>query len=149
MKRFSFRLDRILAWRRLQRGEEQWNLQKALAEREELVRKERAVRAERSDSERTLAHALHFDAQFVSTLPHWQVRVKAVLAEMAVDAGKMEARVSAQRAKLREAERKVRLLERLREKRVEDWKTAMEREEEACAAETFLARGAREKRGKG
>jgi hypothetical protein len=148
MKRFSFPLDRILAWRSLQRDEEQLNLKKVLTERDELLRKERAVRDERSDSEQALAHALHFDAQFVSTLPRWQMRVKAVLIQMASDVVKMETRAVAQRAKLREAERKVQLLERLREQRLGDWKAGIEREQEAFAAETYLAQSSRLKRAK-
>jgi hypothetical protein len=146
VKRFSFRLDRILAWRRLQRDEEELSLQKLLGERDLLASKEIAIREEREKSEHALAHALHFDAQFVATLPYWQQRIKALLAQTAADVVKIEARVTEQRTKLREAERKVQLLERLRGQRLEDWKSEVSREEEAFAAETFLARGAREKR---
>jgi flagellar export protein FliJ len=143
MKRFSFGLERILEWRRVQRDEEALALQKALSERAAVVDRERALRHERDRYVTGLANALHFDADEVATLPHWQLRVKTTLEKMAAAIAEADARVAGQRDKMREAERKLQLLERLRDKRLGEWKAALDREEEAFASEMYLARSAR------
>jgi hypothetical protein len=51
-----------------------------------------------------------------------------------------ERRIEAQRARVLQAERDLRLLERLRQRRHAEWKVAADREQESLATESFLAR---------
>jgi broad specificity phosphatase PhoE len=53
-------------------------------------------------------------------------------------------RIAAERAQVLKAERDVRLLEKLREKRLGEWQAAADREMEALASELFLAKWRRQ-----
>jgi flagellar biosynthesis chaperone FliJ len=53
---------------------------------------------------------------------------------------KMQAKIEAQRLVVLEAERKVKLLERLRERKLQDWKLECDRELENLASDSHLAR---------
>ncbi len=146
MKKFSFSLDRVLAWRRSERELVQAGMGKLIAEREALASRADSIRDERAVYERSLANALYFDGGSVQTLPHWQKRVEKSLTELAAQMVQVRVRMEQQMERLREAELKVKLLEKLRERRVSEWKTALNLEEENQAAEAYLARFARLKR---
>ncbi len=146
MKKFSFSLDRVLAWRRSEREIQQAALGKLFAERDELSRRAESMREESLQYERTLANALYFDGGSVPTLPHWRNRVSKSLMELATQMDRMKILVEQQLERLRAAELKVKLLEKLRERRMAEWKTALGLEEETQAAEAYLARFARLKR---
>lgn len=140
MKRFSFSLDRVLTWRRLQRDQERAKLDKLLSQRAALETRAAAIRRERLALERNLSVALHFDSSSVSTMPQWQRRVSASLQATVNESRQLEPRIEQQLAQFRLREREVRLLERLREKRLQAWQAEVSREEEAFAAEAYLAR---------
>ncbi len=146
MKKFSFPLDRALNWRRLQSDQERAMLEKLTGEGQAIATREERMRRERAEQEDGLARGLYLDAAYVSTLPRWQMQVKQRLTEMAAEQRVMDARVAEQREKLRESERAVRLLERLRERRLGNWETELAKEEEAFAAEVYLANCIRLKR---
>jgi flagellar export protein FliJ len=146
VKKFSFSLDRVLAWRRSERELVQAGLGKLIAEREALARRADSIRGERAAYERSLANALHFDGGSVPTLPNWHTRVDRSLTELAAQLDQTRVRMEQQMERLREAELKVKLLEKLRDRRLDDWKTALNLEEENQAAEAYLARFARLKR---
>ena len=139
MKTFSFSLDRVLAWRRLQLEQERAALQKLLADAQTLAHRAQAVQENRRAYERSLSRALHFDAFEVATLPHWQSQVKHVLTTLAGELQQLEIRLDHQRARHRAAEQKVKLLERLRDRRLGAWRLELSKEEEAFATEAHLA----------
>jgi flagellar export protein FliJ len=140
MKKFSFPLDRVLVWRRLELEREQAALQRLLADRNALAAKETAMRAQRSDAERLISANRYVDAETVATLPDWQSYMKKAIAAAASAVVVAEQKAAAQQARFFEAKRRVGLLERLREKRLDGWEAELGREEEAFAAEAFLAR---------
>ena len=140
MKKFTFSLDRVLAWRRLQLDQERAALEKLLFDHNALVQREQFVRTKRRTYEEGLARSLHFDAREVVTLPQWQSQVLKSLSALASEQQQMKPRIAQQQEKIREAERKVKLLERLRERRHDAWKIELGKEEEAFAAEAYLAR---------
>ena len=146
MKKFSFSLDRVLAWRRSERELEQAALGLLFAERDALARQADNLQGERAHYQRSLANALHFDGGSVPTLPHWHARIAKSLAELGARLDQTNGRVNHQMGRLREAELKVKLLEKLRERRLAEWTKALGLEEETQAAEAYLARFARLKR---
>ncbi len=140
MKRFSFSLDRVLAWRRLQREQEQAALEKLIAERNALAERVRQIRTDRAECRDALAHSLTLESRQVTTLPGWLAKVTNTLHSLAARSQELEGRVQRQQETLREAERQVKLLERLRDRRLTVWQTQVALEEEAFAAEAYLAR---------
>ena len=143
MKKFSFPLDRVLVWRRLEFDREQSLLQRALFERNSMVAREAAVRQYRLDSERLLSANASIDATLVSTLADWQSSIKRSISSLATGIIAADQKVAAHQTRFYEAKRRVGLLERLREQRVDNWKAELDREEEAFATEAFLARSRR------
>jgi len=146
MQRFQFSPERTLAVRRLQREQERAALLKCHAERAAIARQEQAIRAERQSVEEAIARSLTIDASQVGTLAGWQARVRAALTHIAGMIRQADERIAQQQARLQEAERRVKLLERLRERRLAAWQTEADREREALAAEAYLARLIRERR---
>lgn len=55
----------------------------------------------------------------------------------------LEARIAAQRRALTEAERKVEILDQLREEKLEEWKKELDKEQEDLVAEMVVARWTR------
>ena len=68
--------------------------------------------------------------------------------EKAIAARRVESSkaADAQMAVMLQAQRRCRLLERLRERRLSEWRTAEDRDLEQLATESYLARWARERR---
>ncbi len=146
MKKFSFSLDRVLGFRRSECEMEQAALGKLLSERDELSRRTDTLRDGRTQYQTSLAHALYFDGGSVPTLPHWHARVNRSLSELAAQRDQLTVRVQQQQERVRAADLRVKLLEKLRERRLSDWKAALNLDGEAQAAEAYLARFARLKR---
>ncbi len=143
MKKFLFPLERVHAWRRLEYDRECAVLASLEADLKAGVQREQAIRDERVQCEQSLARSIHFEAHEVGTLANWQAQVSRSLAAMAMKQQQTQARVAQQRAKVSVAERQVKLLERLRERRHSAWLVEVSKEEEALAAESYLARGIR------
>jgi flagellar export protein FliJ len=140
MKKFSFPLDRVLVWRRLELEREQAVLQRMVTQRNALAAKDAALRAQRIDAERLISANRYLDSETVATLPAWQSRMKKAIATAANDLVIADQKAAAQQARFLQAKLRVELLERLREKRLDQWQIELGREEEAFAAEAFLAR---------
>ena len=140
MKKFSFPLDRVLVWRRVELDREQAVLQRLLAERNALAARETEVRRQRIDSERLISANRYIDSEFVATLPDWQSYMKRTIASISEELLVADQKTAQQQARFYEAKRRVGLLERLREKRLDHWESELSHEEEAFAAEAFLAR---------
>jgi flagellar export protein FliJ len=140
MKKFDFPLDRVLVWRRLEMEREQAVLQRLVTQRNALAAKDAALRTRRLDAERLISGNRYLDPETVATLPAWQVYMKKTIAAAANEVVLAQQRVAAQQIRFSEATLRVKLLERLREKRLDHWQIELSREEEAFAAEAFLAR---------
>jgi flagellar export protein FliJ len=140
MTKFSFPLDRVLVWRRLELEREQAMLQRLVAHRNALAAKDAALRARRIDAERLISGNRYVDAETVATLPDWQAYMKKTIAAAAGEVAIADQKAAAQQARFFQAKARVELLERLREKRLDRWQEELSREEEAFAAEAFLAR---------
>jgi hypothetical protein len=139
MQRFQFPLQRILDWRRTQleieegkfrqRGEALAAVDRARAELEaQVVHTEREVR--RWDS---------VGGADLRALDEYRKYVRAEEARLAADRAERARAVAAQQAAMLEARRRFRLLERLKDRRLAEWKTACDRELDEIAAESYLA----------
>jgi len=145
MKRFSFSLDRVLNWRRLLRDKEKAVLERLAAEHAAIVSEQTNLSRERLNTERALATGLHLDGAEISTLAAWQSSVRKSLAALSNRQKLAQDRIVKQREVLRNAERDLQLLEKLRGRKLSEWTIAASKEEEDFAAEAFLAKAVRMK----
>lgn len=140
MKKFQFSLERILVWRRLQFEQERAIFQKLLGDRDDLVKREQSIRTERREYEEKLCAATDFDYGEVVTLPNWQSRMQESVAVLIAQQENLRPRIEQQQLRVREADGRVKLLERLYHRRHSEWTAEFAKEEEAFAAEAHLAR---------
>jgi flagellar export protein FliJ len=146
MKAFAFPLQRILEYRRQQAGVEQTRLETLLRQVRELddeIATLASQKAQLRDDIRSGNLAAGYELGAAS-------RFEAFLSrqQMQLEKRKAEAQASSenQRRVAVEAQRKVKLLERLRDRRMTEWTAACDRELEEIAAESHLARLMSERR---
>lgn len=140
MRTFQFPLERILSWRRSEFGGEEARLGPLLAERKRLeeVRRDLVAAWERAGSE--LLAAGPVDGGDLAALGGYRARLERDLEANMRQRKDAEERVSRQQARVRETHRRVRLLEKLRHRQLQEWRVAWNRELENFAGEAFLAR---------
>jgi hypothetical protein len=139
MKLFRFPLERVLEWRRME------------LEQAEARFKQQAAALAEIDRERAEAEAaeLRMEIQVRAWRPVWGGDLTALGAfrlamqkcEEVLHARRVQCKkeLSARQEAMLEARRRLRLLERLKEKRLAEWRRECDRETEAEAAEAYLA----------
>ncbi len=139
MNSFRFKLQRVLQWRQTQ------------LELAELKFKQLAARVAELDRERAALEAAGIRAQVqvrqwnpvagrdVSALDRFRLHVMAQEQEIARQRSSSQRALEAQESVMLAARRRCRLLERLKERRWEEWQVAGSRELEELASESFLA----------
>ena len=146
MRRFQFRLDSVLGWRTVELDLAKGRLEQLFTERRRCDEDARAIEARQRESAQLIA-AKTLDGQQLAALSYHRHYLEREAARMAAQRADCAKRIAAQQQRVAEAERKVRLLERLRERRLAEWTLEFNREMEALASETFLSKWAREKTG--
>jgi hypothetical protein len=144
MRRFQFRLESVLGWRAVELELEEGRLERLFTERRGWEEEALALEARRHESAQLIA-AKTLDGQQLAALSYHRHYLERQSARIAAQRADCEKRIAAQQQRLVEAERKVRLLERLKERRLAEWTLDFNREMEALASETFLSKWAREK----
>jgi len=140
MKPFRFPLDRVLEWRREELETEQAALRALQAERERLQARRRMLEGNLEAEQRALVASPSVDSQALEALESWKVWVRGEFRRLEILAQELDGRIAVQRFKTLEAQRRVKLLERLREKAYRRWTAELNRELENFAAEAYLAR---------
>jgi flagellar export protein FliJ len=140
MRNFQFSLDRILSWRRKEFEAEESRLAALLAERKKLedARLEMLASWERAGKE--LLGSAFVDGGDLAALGGYRVRLEREIEANERQRRDAGGRIASQRARVVEAHRRVRLLEKLRHRQLEQWRVAWNREMENFAGEAFLAR---------
>ncbi len=145
MHRFEFRLESVLGWRAVELELEEGRLERLFTERRSWEAQSRALEERRREAGQLIA-AKTIDGQQLAAFSHHRRYLEREAAQLWAKRGDCEKRIAAQQQRVVEAERKVRLLERLKDRRLGEWTLDFNREMEALASETFLAKWAREKR---
>ncbi|MFL6451179.1 MAG: hypothetical protein ACJ746_26400 [Bryobacteraceae bacterium] len=138
MKKFEFRLDSALRWRDTQLQMERGKLSALLAEQAKLKDNLETLGSERRAALQCLAEEQLFSLDLRS-LSSYLVGAEARATVLQDQIRKRGQVVSEQRDRVAQAERNVKLLLKLREKRQVEWKAGLEREIEANAEESWLA----------
>lgn len=139
MTRFHFPLQRVLDWRKTQLELEEAKFRQRAAE---LVGVEKA-RAELQ------AGAVHTEFEVrkwgsvggseLGSLAEYRAHVKVEEGRLAARRAECARALAAQQASMLEARRRCRLLEKLKERRLAEWKAAADKELDEIASESFLA----------
>lgn len=140
MRRFCFRLESVLDWRRLHLELEETKLQRLFEELRALDLAEDRLNAEKAEAERAVLYAPTVEASELEALESHRFHVAREKGRLGRERSDCQRRIVSQRECVLKAERDVRLLERLREKRLAEWQLAASHEQEALAAELFLGR---------
>jgi len=144
MRRFVFPLQRVMDWRTLQVRSEEEKLANLQQQAEALALKETALTAAVLNSEIELLRRPSIEGSDLQALSLFQERVHKERANLQVRRTQFEVQVVEQRKRLLKARRDVRVLEKLKESRLRTWTYLSDRETENTAAESFLAKWARE-----
>ena len=141
MARFRFPLKTALHVRRFEAEREQARLEHLRAERDRVLARSAELGAERRSEDTSLASAGARNAS-VALVAVDQFRQYVVESQryLASNAQTLDARIADQAARLVEARRRVKLLERLREKKHAEWRALQDRELEQLAADSHTAR---------
>jgi flagellar biosynthesis chaperone FliJ len=143
MKRFHFRLETVLRWR-----DEQARAEETLLDR---------LRLERLAHQKALAHVANtlqrevqttlaspqLDGAALAALDTFRRRAHRESLRIQAAIASCEQRIEKQKAAVREARRRHKLLQNLRDRRHQAWQAAFDLEIEQQAGELFLARHAR------
>ncbi|MDQ6664837.1 MAG: hypothetical protein M3Z23_10625 [Acidobacteriota bacterium] len=140
MKSFAFPLEKALRWRRSQQNLEQIRAQTIAGKIAELAHRREDLRNERSLAEGHILEAKTVDGAELAALGALHFRAAKQDAVLIGQTATHERELSGQREKLVEAQRKVKLLEILRERRLAQWSALAAREQEQFAGEAFLGR---------
>ncbi|MFN7918627.1 MAG: hypothetical protein U0Q16_00930 [Bryobacteraceae bacterium] len=147
MKRFKFPLDRVRQYRKLQLETEQARLERVTAELRPIERMEAELRRQTEEAasevraqERTSAVV---EPGQVATFSGFRSHVDRVNRKLAAHKQEILARIERQRRAVVETRQRHETLERGRDRALERWREDFAREQDATAAELYLARTAR------
>jgi flagellar export protein FliJ len=140
MKPFHFPLERVLEFRRLELELAETRFKKEAATLAELDRRHAELEAEGIRTEIQVREWKPVSGSDLAALGGFQLRIR--MHEQDMDARRAACReeLAKRQGAMLEARRRLRLLERLKERRLAEWKTACNHELEDQASLSYLAR---------
>ena len=145
MKQFSFRLEKALDWRRQQLELEENRYKRQAGALADLDRARAELEASAVRAEVQVRGWTPLAGRDLSALARFREYVSRAEQTLAARRKACERQLQEQEGVMLEARRRCRLLERLRERRWEQWRADSDRELEQFAAECFLAGVARQR----
>jgi flagellar protein FliJ len=140
MKAFEFRLERIAQYRRQQAELAQARFQALLSELRRLEGEIASLDIQSADVRREVTGRPGLSGADLEALDQYQRHLARQATALARKKPELAADVEAQRAVVIEVERQVKLLERLRERKFQEWSSEADRELESLAAESYISR---------
>ena len=142
MTAFTFRLEKVLRWRQAKMELEQFTLHRLAAECARWDVRLAEIENARRQADHLVLSSGPVEGCDLAALARYQQHLRDEKDAAAAHRRNCEQRMKQQRALLLAARREFRLLEKLRQVRRAEWESAVNREFEALAAETYLARWA-------
>jgi hypothetical protein len=139
MKSFRFSLDRVLDWRRTQLELEENRFRQRAAALAAIDRARAEVEAAAVAADLEVRRWSLVAGADLSALDEFRKHARSQQELLAARRAACARELSAQQAAMLEARRRCRLLERLKDRRWSEWKSAGDRETEEVAAESWLA----------
>jgi flagellar export protein FliJ len=143
MKRFQFRLETVLRWRAEQARTEETLLDRLRLERLAHHKALTHVATTLQREQQAVLASPQLDGAALAALDTFRQRAHRESLRIHAAIADCDARIEKQKAAVREARRRHKLLENLRDRRRIAWQAAFDREIEQQADELFLARYAR------
>ncbi len=140
MQNFRFALERVLIWRRSAFAAEEARLGPLVAEQKRLDTARQEILAGWERAGRELLAGGRIDGSDLAALSGYRARLERDRTANERERAEARERMVLQRERIIEAHRRFRLLEKLRSRRMEEWRVASNREMENFASEAFLAR---------
>src|SRR6202041_3165777 len=144
MARFQFSLEKVLRWRAVELTTEEAKLKALVQQQLHLQTLLADVSAQRSQLISSLSSMPDLRGDDLRTLTACGLRLRRNAENLAQQLLKCGRELSKQRRKYSEAKRRVRLLEELKNRRVQEWKYEEAALLEELASESFLANWNRE-----
>lgn len=145
MARFQFPLDRVLRWRSVELATEEAKLKLLLQEQLQLQSMLAAVSTERSKLIFSLGSMPNLSGDDLRTVTASGLRLRRRAETLGQRLQRCGRDLGVQRKKYGEAKRRVRLLEELKDRRLDEWKHEESKLLEELASESFLAHWNRER----
>jgi flagellar export protein FliJ len=142
MTAFTFRLEKVMRWRQAKMELEQFALHRLAAECARWNIRLAEIEDARRRAEQLVLSSGPVEGSDLAALSRYQRHLHDEKQAAVKHRRTCEQRMEQQRALLLAARREFRLLEKLRQVRRAEWESAVDREYEALAAETYLARWA-------
>lgn len=139
MKAFDFPLAKVLHWRSVQLELEENRLKQNFADLAQVDRERAALDAAAVRAELQVREWSPLDGRDLAALAAFRRHVQNEEAALAGRRAECERKLAMQHQAVLEARRRCRLLERLKERRLADWRVANDRELEQLASELHLA----------
>lgn len=140
MKRFTFTLERVLAWRRMQARLERLRWQQIGAERRGIETEQVNLSLDRERSAADLIQARSASSEDLAALDRFRKHIDCEQVRLGGKYAQCEKLLAAQAEIVSAKERDVKVLEHLREHKLAAWTAEWDRETEQVAAEAFLSR---------
>ena len=138
MPSFRFPLAKVLEWRRTQPEIAEIQFKRESAALAEIDRQRAECEASGIKAELEVRAWKPVTGPDLEALGSFRLQVKAREAAIALERAAQVKKAEAREAAMLEARRRLRLLERLREQRADEWRTAENRALETAASETYL-----------
>jgi flagellar export protein FliJ len=146
MKAFEFRLQRVADYRQQQLDLEKNRLQNLAGQMQRLEDERESLERQRKDAERNVAgRGENLTGEDVMALASFHEYVTRRSKEIQRQKTELAAKIEKQRTVVVEAERRVKLLDRLKDRKLQEWKASSDRELDDLAADSHLARLAAQK----
>jgi len=139
MKRFIFPLERVRRFRSEQVSLEESKLRQFQGHLAALGGEKRGWELARARSEQGVLAQASIEARELQSLGAYRRHIGNIIRDVGNRERQCEAQLAVQRQRLMEARQKAELLERLKQKALNEWTTASNREEDALASELHLA----------
>ena len=139
MRRFTFRLERLLQWRILQREQEEGRLRRLFSEAERLEAERISLENGAQAAEESVRRpdVLHEERLALGNYRRFLANERLRLLRLRAE---LESRIQAQRRLLVEAERKVEALSHMRADKLSEWRNQAEKEQGDFVDELVAAR---------
>jgi flagellar export protein FliJ len=144
MAGFRFPLEKVLGWRRTELEIAEAGFKREAAALQEIDRQMAECEAAGIRAELQVRGWDSVTGGDLEALGSFRLYVKAAQAEMARKRAEQARKLKAREALMMEARRRYRLLEKLKERRREEWTAEENRAVEAAASESYLAKWIRE-----
>jgi len=140
LKKFAFPLDRVMEFRRTQARLEEAKLENLYAGLRAMDSLEVSLIQRRAQAEKALKSAATVSGEDLQLFGAWGLAMKEQLKRMDKTRVECRKRIEAQLRVVTARRREVKLLEHLKEQRIETWEKEMAKEIDGQAEEAYLAK---------